>query len=174
MIKTDYFVPVFIAVVVVVGLFKKVPLFDAFIVGAKKGFEILLNIAPTIVGLIVAVDMLKASGAITMLCDFISPVADALGFPKEIVPMVLLRPVSGGGSTALLTNIYKDCGPDSFAGQVASVLAGSTETTFYAIAVYYGSVKVKKVRHTLAAALCADFTAFVMAVLTVRLILGSS
>ena len=165
--------PIFIASVVVVGFIRKVPLFDAFVEGAKKGFQILLNIAPTIVGLIVAVDMLKASGAIDMLCDFISPVADTLGFPKEIVPMVLLRPVSGGGSTALLTNIYKDCGPDSFAGQVASVLAGSTETTFYATAVYYGSVKVKKIRHTLVAALSADFTAAVMAVLTVRLILGS-
>lgn len=165
--------PIFIASVVVVGLIRKVPLFDAFVEGAKKGFQILLNIAPTIVGLIVAVDMLKASGAIDMLCDFISPVADTLGFPKEIVPMVLLRPVSGGGSTALLTGIYKDCGPDSFAGQVASVLAGSTETTFYATAVYYGSVKVKKIRHTLVAALSADFTAAVMAVLTVRLILGS-
>lgn len=165
--------PIFIASVVVVGLIRRVPLFDAFVEGAKKGFQILLNIAPTIVGLIVAVDMLKASGAIDMLCDFISPVADTLGFPKEIVPMVLLRPVSGGGSTALLTGIYKDCGPDSFAGQVASVLAGSTETTFYATAVYYGSVKVKKIRHTLVAALSADFTAAVMAVLTVRLILGS-
>lgn len=165
--------PIFIASVVVVGLIRKVPLFDAFVEGAKKGFQILLNIAPTIVGLIVAVDMLKASGAIDMLCDFISPLADTLGFPKEIVPMVLLRPVSGGGSTALLTGIYKDCGPDSFAGQVASVIAGSTETTFYATAVYYGSVKVKKIRHTLVAALSADFTAAVMAVLTVRLILGS-
>jgi spore maturation protein B len=83
--------------------------------------------------------------------------------------MILLRPVSGGGSTALLTGIYKECGPDSFAGLTASVLAGSTETTFYAIAVYYGSVGIKKTRHTLISALSADFTAAVMAVITVRL-----
>lgn len=172
MIKIDLFIPIFIAVVVVIGLIRKVPLFDAFVAGAGKGLEILLNIAPTLVGLIVAVDMLKASGAMEMLCDFVSPLADTLGFPKEIVPMVLLRPVSGGGATALLTEIYKDYGPDSFAGQVASVLAGSTETTFYAVAVYYGSVKVKKIRHTLVAALMADFTAAVMAVVTVRLILS--
>jgi spore maturation protein B len=171
-IKIDLFIPIFIAVVVVIGLIRKVPLFDAFVTGAGKGLEILLNIAPTLVGLIVAVDMLKASGAMEMLCDFVSPLADTLGFPKEIVPMVLLRPVSGGGATALLTGIYKDYGPDSFAGQVASVLAGSTETTFYAVAVYYGSVKVKKIRHTLVAALMADFTAAVMAVITVRLILS--
>ena len=86
--------------------------------------------------------------------------------------MVLLRPISGGGSTALLTGIYRDFGPDSFTGKVASVLAGSTETTFYAIAVYFGAVNIKKIRHTLIAALSADFTAAIMAVLTVRLLLN--
>ncbi|MCH5298629.1 MAG: spore maturation protein [Ruminococcus sp.] len=168
----ELFMPVFIAVVLVFGLVKRVPLFDAFICGATDGMKTLAKIAPTLVGLIVAVDMLKASGAMEMLCNVVTPLADTLGFPKEIVPMILLRPISGGGSTALLTGIYKDYGPDSFAGQVASVLAGSTETTFYAIAVYYGSVKVKKIRHTLIAALSADFTAAVMAVLTVKLMLN--
>lgn len=90
-----------------------------------------------------AVDLLRSSGAIDVICNFISPAADFLGFPKEIVPMVLLRPVSGSGSTALLTALYEDCGPDSFAGRVASVLAGSSETTFYAVAMYFGSIKVK-------------------------------
>lgn len=164
--------PLFIAVVIVFGLINRVPLFDAFVVGAKDGIRTLLKIAPTLVGLIVAVDMLKASGATDLLCNLISPLAEWLGFPKEIVPMVLLRPISGGGSTALLTNIYKECGADSFAGKVASVLAGSTETTFYAIAVYFGSVKIKKIRHTLISALAADFTAAVMAVLTVRILLN--
>lgn len=164
--------PLFIAVVIVFGLIKRVPLFDAFQEGAKEGIRTLLSVAPTLVGLIVAVDMLKASGATDMLCGFVSPLAETLGFPKEIVPMILLRPISGGGATALLTNIYKEYGPDSFAGLCASVLAGSTETTFYAIAVYYGSVKVKKIRHTLPAALSADFTAAVMAVVTVRMFLS--
>ncbi|MCH5303698.1 MAG: spore maturation protein [Ruminococcus sp.] len=163
--------PTFIAVVVGFGLFKKVPIFDTFLIGAQDGFKMLYSLAPTLVGLIVAVNMLKASGATDLLCDAITPLANALGFPKEIVPMVLLRPISGGGSTALLTGIYKDFGPDSFAGMVASVLAGSTETTFYAIAVYFGSVGIKKIRHTLISALAADFTAAVMAVLTVKLIL---
>ncbi|MCR5653661.1 MAG: spore maturation protein [Ruminococcus sp.] len=163
--------PLFIAAVVVLGLIKKVPIFEAFVIGAKDGIKTLYKIAPTLVGLIVAVDMLKSSGATDVLCGAVTPLADALGFPKEIVPMLLLRPISGGGSTALLTNIYKDCGPDSFAGQAASVLAGSTETTFYAVAVYFGSVKITKTRHTLISALAADFTAAVMAVLTVRLIL---
>lgn len=172
MINIELFIPIFIGIVIVLGIVKKVPLFDAFAAGAKDGLRTLYNIAPTLAGLIVAVEMLKASGAMDMLCDFVEPLAEMLGFPKEIVPMVLLRPVSGGGSTALLTNIYKEYGPDSFAGKVASVLAGSTETTFYAVAVYFGSVNIKKVRHTLVAALAADFTAAVMAVLTVRIMLG--
>ena len=167
----DYFMPAFIAAAVVFGLVKKVPVFDAFSLGASEGIGTLLKIAPTLVGLIVSVNMLRASGAIGMLCDFISPLAKQAGFPEEIVPMVLLRPVSGSGATALLTGVFSDCGPDSFAGLTASVLAGSTETTFYAITVYYGSVNVKKIRHTMIAALCADLTAAIMAVVTVRTLL---
>ena len=164
--------PIFIVTVVIFGFVKKVELFDAFTAGAKDGIFTLLKIAPTLVGLIVAVNMLKASGLTDMLVGLITPITDSLGFPSGIVPMVLLRPISGGGSTALLTGIYRDFGPDSFTGKVASVLAGSTETTFYAIAVYFGAVNIKKIRHTLIAALSADFTAAIMAVLTVRLLLN--
>lgn len=165
----EFIMPAFACIIVVFGLIKKVPVFDIFLKGAKEGMQILYSIAPTIIGLVFAVDLLRSSGAIDAICTFIEPAADFLGFPKEIVPMVLLRPVSGSGSTALLTSLYKDCGPDSFAGRVASVLAGSSETTFYAIAMYFGCIKVKKIRHTLFAAIIADITAAVMSVLTVRL-----
>ena len=166
--------PAFACVIVVFGLIKRVPVFDIFLKGAKEGMQILYSIAPTIIGLVFAVDLLRSSGAIDAICNFIEPVADYLGFPKEIVPMVLLRPVSGSGSTALLTSLYEQCGPDSFAGRVASVLAGSSQTTFYAIAMYFGCIKVKKIRHTLFAAIIADITAAVMSVLTVRLYFGMS
>lgn len=166
--------PAFACIIVVFGLFKRVPVFDIFLKGAKEGMQILYSIAPTIIGLVFAVDLLRSSGAIDAICNFIEPVADYLGFPKEIVPMVLLRPVSGSGSTALLTSLYEQCGSDSFAGRVASVLAGSSETTFYAIAMYFGCIKVKKIRHTLFAAIIADITAAVMSVLTVRLYFGMS
>ncbi len=168
----DFFIPGFIATAVIFGLIKKVSVFDSFTAGAAQGLRTLYSLAPTLVGLIVAVNMFKSSGASDLICGAASPLCEALGFPKEIVPMVILRPVSGGGSTALLTEVYKDCGPDSFAGEVASVLAGSTETTFYAIAVYFGSAGIKKIRHTLFAALAADFTAAVMAAVTVKLILN--
>ena len=166
--------PAFACVIVVFGLIKRVPVFDIFLKGAKEGMQILYSIAPTIIGLVFAVDLLRSSGAIDAICNFTEPVADYLGFPKEIVPLVLLRPVSGSGSTALLTSLYEQCGPDSFAGRVASVLAGSSETTFYAIAMYFGCIKVKKIRHTLFAAIIADITAAVMSVLTVRLYFGMS
>lgn len=164
----DLFIPAFIAAVIIFGLIKRIPVFDTFISGAEKGFKTLYSLAPTLVGLIIAVNMLKESGASNLISGAVSPLAEKLGFPEQIVPMVLLRPVSGGGSTALLTGIYKECGPDSFAGMVASVLAGSTETTFYAIAVYFSSVGIKKIRHTLIAALAADFTAALTAVITVK------
>ena len=168
----EFVMPAFACIIVVFGLIKRVPVFDIFLKGAKEGMQILYSIAPTIIGLVFAVDLLRSSGAIDAICNFIEPAADYLGFPKEIVPMVLLRPVSGSGSTALLTSLYEQCGPDSFAGRVASVLAGSSETTFYAIAMYFGCIKVKKIRHTLFAAIIADITAAVMSVLTVRLYFG--
>ena len=168
----EFVMPVFACAVVLFGLIKRVPVFDIFLKGAKEGILLLYSIAPTIMGLIFAIDLLKSSGAVDAICNFIKPTAQFLGFPPEIVPLALLRPISGGGSTALLTSLYQDCGPDSFAGRVASVLAGSSETTFYAIAMYYGCIKVKKIRHTLFAALMADFTAVVMSVIFVRIFFG--
>lgn len=165
----EFIMPLFAGIVIVFGLIKKVPVFDVFLKGAKEGIMLLYSIAPTIMGLVFAVDLLRSSGAIDAICSFIAPVSEFLGFPKEIVPLVLLRPVSGSGSTALLTSLFEDCGPDSFAGRVASVLAGSSETTFYAIAMYYGCIKVKKTRHTMFAAIMADLTAAIMSVITVRL-----
>ncbi len=165
----EFVMPAFACIVVIFGLFKRIAVFDIFLKGAKEGIILLYNIAPTIIGLVFAIDLLRSSGAVDAICNIIAPVAEFMGFPKEIVPMVLLRPVSGSGSTALLTSLYQDCGPDSFAGRVASVLAGSSETTFYAITMYYGCIKVKNTRHTLFSALMADLTAAVMSVITVRI-----
>ena len=168
----EFVLPAFAGIITTFALIKRVPVFDIFITGAREGFATLYKIAPTILGLVFAVSLLRSSGAIEVICRAAEPLAELLGFPKEIVPMALLRPVSGGGSTALLMSVFEDCGPDSFAGRVASVLAGSRETTFYAIAMYYGCVGVKKVRHTLIAAIAADLTAVIMSVVFVRLYFG--
>ncbi len=165
----EIIIPLVVVIFVAWGLIKKVGVFDAFLKGAKEGLSTAYMIAPTLVGLITAVTMLRSSGAIEALTTAITPVAEKLGFPAQIVPVAVLRPISGGGSTALLISIMEEFGADSFAGRIVSVMAGSTETTFYAIAVYFGSVGIKKSRHTLASGLCADFTAVVFSVLTVRL-----
>lgn len=160
--------PLFAAIIIIFGLVRRVSVFDAFISGAKEGARTLANIAPSILGLVFAVSLLKSSGAVEVICNAVSPVADFLGFPKEVVPMALLRPVSGSGATALLVQVFEGSGPDSFAGRVASVIAGSSETTFYAVTLYYGSIGVKNIRHTLFAAIAADLTAAVLSVITVN------
>ena len=167
----SYIIPVVILSFIIMGLIRKVPIFETFCEGAVKGLRTVLTITPTLIGLITAVTMLRESGAIDALVNLVSPMAQRLGFPAEIVPVAILRPVSGGGSTALLIDIFKNNGPDSFAGKIVSVMAGSTETTFYAITLYYGSVGIKKIRHTLIAGLAADFTAVIFSVLTVRMFL---
>lgn len=168
-----YAVPVVIAAIVLFGFLRKVPVFDTFVAGAKEGLHTSVSILPTLVGLIMAVSMLSASGALDLLSSLLAPAANFLGLPPQVMPLALIKPFSGSGSTAVLTQIYKDCGPDSFAGRVASVMAGSTETTFYAVAVYFGSVGIKKTRHTIPAALLGDLTACILSALTVHLFFNS-
>lgn len=168
----DYIIPIILVLVTLFGLIKKVNVFEAFVRGAKDGIYTLFRIAPTMIGLIVAVGVFKSSGALDLICGFVQPVTDFLGFPKQLVPMAMLRPVSGSGATAILTNVFKEYGADSFVGRCASVLSGSTETTFYAITMYYSSVGIKHIRHTMVAGLTADLTAMILSVVTVSLFLS--
>lgn len=163
--------PVMVVLIVAFGLFKKVKVFDLFMSGAKKGLMTVYDLLPTITGLVVAVTMLKASGGMELIAKAFSPVASLLGVPQETVPMALLSPVSGGGSLSLFESVLKSDGPDSFLGQVASVLMGSTDTTLYAVTVYYSAVGIKKTRHTLCAGFAADFASFVLSPLFVKLTL---
>ena len=165
----SYLIPILIALILLFGFLRKVPLFDTFLEGAKEGMKSTVSIAPALIGLITAVTMLKASGALDLFTAAIRPAAAFLGFPPEVMPLTLLRPVSGSGSIAILDQIFATCGPDSFAGRVASVMMGSTETTFYAIAVYFGAVGIKKTRQTIPAAITADTASFFISTLAVRL-----
>ncbi|MBQ9680438.1 MAG: spore maturation protein [Ruminococcus sp.] len=165
-------VPIIVTALCVYGLFRRVNIFDSFVEGVKEGFGTVKFIAPTMIALLVAVGTLRASGALDFIAELIRPFAEAVGFPAELVPMGLLRPVSGSGATAILTNILENSGADSFAGRCASVIAGSTETTFYAVTMYYGAAGIKNIRHTLFSALLADFTAMVVSVITVGLLMG--
>ena len=168
----SYILPVMVVGIVAFGLFKKVKVFDSFMSGARKGLHTVYELMPSITGLVVAVTMLIESGAMDILSDLLSPVTSFFGVPKEITPMALLSPVSGGGSLSRFENVLKTYGPDSFVGQVASVVMGSTDTTLYAVAVYYAAVNIKNTRHTLISGLTADFLSLVLSAFFIRLTVG--
>ena len=140
----SYAVPVVILIIIVTGFIRKTDVFSCFTDGIKEGITSLIMIAPTLVGLIIAVTMLGSSGFFEILSSLLTPVCNGLNIPTELIPLIFMKPISGSGSTAILSSILEKCGPDSTTGMMASVIAGSTETTFYTIAVYYGAVGMKK------------------------------
>jgi spore maturation protein B len=137
-------------------LVKKVKVYEVFTEGAKEGFDIAIRIIPYLVAILVAIGMFRASGALDVLLTILSPVLDAIGFPKENILLALMRPLSGGGSFGILSDLVKTYGPDSLIARIGATMYGSTETTFYVLAVYFGSVGIKKIRHALLAGLIAD------------------
>ena len=149
------------------GWYRKVLVYEVFVEGAKEGFQVALRIIPYMVAILVAVGMLKASGVLQLLVTAISRVTSGFGLPAEALPMAIMRPLSGSGAYAILASIINDpaIGPDSYTGLLVSTLQGSTETTFYVMAVYFGAVQIRKIRHALAAALTADIAGIVFAVL---------
>ena len=162
--------PLVILLIAYKGLRQKVNVFDVFLKGATEGIEITLKVFPTLIGLFVAIGMLKSSGVIEFLTKMISPVLTIMRFPGEIVPLALLRPISGSASLAVATDIITQNGVDSFIGLLAAVIMGSTETTLYTIAVYTSSVKIKNTRGILLAALAADLTGIIVSLLICRVI----
>ena len=165
---SSFAVPVLIAAIILFALIKKQPVFEQFTEGVKQGAESAISVAPSVFALVTAVSILRVSGALELLGDLLRPVTDFLGIPPDIPSLALMRPFSGSGSTAILNDIFSRHGPDSTCGRIASVISGSTETTFYAIAVYYGAVKVKNTGGTVPAALCADLTGMLIACLIVK------
>lgn len=164
-------IPGLFAGIVLFASLRRVPVFDAFLEGAKENMELAVSILPTLIALMTVVGMLRASGAIELLTGLLAPLLERLGFPAECVPLALIRPISGSGSLAVYESILTDCGPDSFAGRVASVMQGASETTFYTVALYYGACGIRNARHTLPCALLGDLTGFVFSTLFVRLLL---
>lgn len=166
----NYALPVLLLFIFIVGSVKlKDNLFSTFTIGAKKGLKTVYSIAPTLVGLVSAIEMFKASGALDALSNALLPLASAVGLPKEIMPLIILRPISGSGAIALLNDILQGCGVNSLCGRTAAVICASGETTFYTSALYFGSVGVKKTRHTFVAAIFADLIGIFASSLAVRL-----
>lgn len=155
------------------GVLSGTDVFEAMVDGIKDGLGVLLRIFPSLVALLTAVYMLRASGALEALTALLSPLLSLLGIPAETAPLMLLRPVSGSGALAAAAELIGQYGPDSYIGRTAAVMLGSTETTFYVIAVYFGAAGIKRTRWAVPAALCADITGFAVSALAVRLIWGT-
>lgn len=166
----SWVLPIMVFSIVVFGLFKGVNVFDCFLEGAKEGAKTLIAIMPSLLGLIFSVTMLKASGALDILSWLFSPVSMLTGIPKEVVPLAVLSPISGSGALSMYETLLDQHGVDNYIERVASIIMSSTETTFYAIALYYGAVDVKKTRHTVACGLSADLTSFIVSSWIVRLL----
>lgn len=154
------------------GLYKKVPVYEEFVEGAKGGFQVAVTIIPYLVAILFAIAMFRASGALEFVIDGLRPILALIAVPAEVLPMMILRPLTGSGSAAIVLDMIGQYGPDSILVKMAATMFGSTETTFYVIAVYFGAVNVKKTRHALPAGLIADVFAMFLAVYVVQLLFG--
>jgi len=169
-IISTYAIPVFIFVVLVYGYIKGVNVYDSFIEGAKEGLTTAFRVLPYMVAIFVAIGIFRSSGAMDVLITVIAPVTNLLGIPPSILPLAIIRPMSGIASTSMLAEMFRLYGPDSYIGRVASTMMGSTETVFYTISVYYGYIGVKKTRHTVWAALLADLAGLIASIVVCNMV----
>lgn len=163
LIISDFIIPITVFIIILYGCLKKVDIYDAFIEGAKEGLKIVMDITPTLIGLLVAVSVLRAGGALDVLTWILRPIAFLIGFPAEAIPLCLMRLVSSSAATGLLVDLFQNYGPDSFLGRMASVMMSCTETVFYTMSVYFMSVKITKTKHTLLCAILANLAGVVAA-----------
>jgi spore maturation protein B len=157
-------IPVLLVLIPLAGLIRNVKVYDVFIDGAKEGFDVGVKIIPFLVGILVAIGMFRGSGAMELVTSALRPLANATGFPAELVPLAILRSLTGSGSLAFTTDLVKTYGADSLIARTAATMYGSTETTFYVLAVYFGAVGVRRTRHAVPAALVGDVVAAIAAV----------
>ena len=166
-------VPVILCFTACFAMRRRVDVYSALTKGAEEGLTVLLHILPSLIGLLTAVYMFRASGAMEFLAALLSPALEKLGIPPETAPLLFIRPISGSGALAVGSEIMETYGADSYIGRVAAVMLGSSETTFYTIAIYYGSAGIVKTRYTIPAALCADLVMFWASAFAVRLLMGT-
>jgi spore maturation protein B len=171
-IVSVFILPMIIIAFPLYGLYKRVPVYEEFVTGAKEGFHVAVRIIPYLVAILFAIGMFRASGALDFLIDGLRPFLSLIAIPPEVIPMAIIRPLTGSGSAAIVLDMINQYGEDSIFVKMAATMFGSTETTFYVIAVYFGAVNVRKTRHAVPAGLLADMTAMFMAVYLVRWLFG--
>lgn len=169
---TIYAIPAIFLIILTTGIYKEVKVYEVFIEGAKEGIATVFKIIPSLVGLLVAIGVFRASGALDLLIYAVKPISEVLGIPSEALPLAFLRPISGSASLALVSDVLKNYGADSFVGRVVSTMMGSTETILYTLAIYFGSVGVKNIRFTLVAALIADVVSVMTSVWICNIVFG--
>lgn len=167
-----WLIPVLIGFVLVYGTMQKVPTYESFVEGGKEGFKTAVEIIPYLVGMLVAISVFRASGAMDFFIELIKPALEAIGFPAEVVPLAILRPITGTGALGVMTDLVKEYGPDSFIGRLASTMQGSTDTTFYILTVYFGAVGIRKMGDALKVGLLADLAGLIAAFVIVTLVFG--
>ncbi|ASS65087.1 MULTISPECIES: spore maturation protein [unclassified Paenibacillus] len=163
-ILSAWMIPAIIAFIPLYGAYRKVPVYETFTEGAKEGFGTAIGIIPHLVGMLVAISMFRASGAMDVLVGFIQPLLGKAGIPGEVLPLAFLRPLTGAGSLAFTADLIQTYGPDSMIGRIASTIQGSTDTTLYVLTVYFGAVGIRKTRYALKVGLVSDLVGFLAAV----------
>lgn len=168
-----WFIPILIAVILLYGTYKQVPTYESFVEGGKEGIKIAVSIIPFLVGMLVAISVFRASGALDLLMNLIRPGLDAIGVPAEIAPLAIIRPISGTAALGLTSDLMATYGPDSYIGRLAATIQGSTDTTFYVLTVYFGAVGIKKMGDALKVGLLADLVGITAAIIVVTLVFGN-
>ena len=169
----NYLIPIIVIIILIYGLYKKVDIFESFLIGLKEGIKSTINLFPTIFAMIIAINLLTNSGFILDLSNTLKPIFNKISFPVEVLSLAILRPISGSASLSMLSEILNNYGPDSFIGRIASVMQGSTDTTIYIISLYFASIGVKKIKYSLIVGLLSDLISIILSVVIVTLIFGN-
>lgn len=168
----NYLIPLIVVIILIYGLYKKVDIFDTFIIGVKEGIKVSYNLFPTIFAMVIAISLLTNSNIITDIINIIRPIFIKINFPVEVLPLGLLRPISGSSSLVVLNDILSRYGPDSYIGKIASVMQGSTDTTIYIISLYFSSIGIKKIKYSLVVGLLTDLISIILSIVMVNLLLN--
>lgn len=169
---SQWAIPLLLLVIPIYGFIKKVPVYEKFVEGAEEGFHTAVRIIPFLVGMMVAISVFRASGAMLVLAALLKPITDIIGAPAEIVPLAVMRPLSGSGVLGMATELMRVHGPDSFIGRLASVMQGTTDTTFFVLTVYFGSIGITRYRYSVLTGLSADITGFLAALYLCHRVFG--
>ena len=166
---SNLIIPLLVLSVVIYAIKKKINVYEAFVDGAKESFDMIINLFPTFLAMILGINIIINSGLIPSILNIVKPVFEYVKIPLEIIPMAIMRPISGSSSLAILNNIFASIGPDSLAGRIGSIVQGSTDTTFYVISLYFGSVGIKKIKYALWAGLFADLLGIISSIIIVKI-----